>query len=154
MSFDRVVQRLEKSRKYKTNKNRIINAVRSTCPSCGGSSFKLNVSETAEGTLLIHCFGGCTAIDVLAAIGLDFADIHPENFMQSQTSKSFDRIKGWDWWSLSTALDHTKDVLLLRYLELCQYTSGDEFAKKMLLNTCGEVWQLANQVQYGKKAGK
>jgi hypothetical protein len=50
---------------------------RSRCPSCGGRSRKLSITE-GDGRLLVHCFGGCEVADVLLAIGLTLADLFPE----------------------------------------------------------------------------
>ena len=52
------------------------NGHRARCPACGGTSRKLSVSEV-EGTVLVHCFGGCQTVDVLAAVGLGYKDIMP-----------------------------------------------------------------------------
>lgn len=49
---------------------------RARCPACGGSSQKLTVAER-DGRVLLHCFGGCKAIDVLASVGLNWVDIMP-----------------------------------------------------------------------------
>lgn len=49
---------------------------RARCPACGGSSQKLTVTER-DGRVLLHCFGGCKAIDVLVAVGLGWPDIMP-----------------------------------------------------------------------------
>lgn len=49
---------------------------RARCPSCEGRSRKLSIAES-DGRVLIHCFGGCAAADVLAAVGLRWADIMP-----------------------------------------------------------------------------
>ena len=52
------------------------NGWRARCPSCGGRSRKLSIAER-EGRVLVHDFGGCEAADVLAAVGLAWADIMP-----------------------------------------------------------------------------
>lgn len=49
---------------------------RARCPACEGRSRKLSITESG-GRVLIHCFGGCAAADVLAAVGLRWADIMP-----------------------------------------------------------------------------
>jgi len=49
---------------------------RARCPACEGRSRKLSIAESG-GRVLIHCFGGCAAADVLAAVGLRWADIMP-----------------------------------------------------------------------------
>lgn len=49
---------------------------RARCPACGGKSRKVSITESGD-RVLIHAFCGCPAIDVLAAIGLTWADLHP-----------------------------------------------------------------------------
>ena len=49
---------------------------RARCPSCGGKSRKLSITESC-GKILLHCFGCNDAEGVLAAIGLTWADLHP-----------------------------------------------------------------------------
>lgn len=49
---------------------------RARCPACEGRSRKLSIAE-ADGRVLIHCFAGCAAADVLAAVGLGWKDIMP-----------------------------------------------------------------------------
>lgn len=51
---------------------------RAKCPSCGGASRKLSISEADEGRVLLHCFGGCSAADVVQAAGLQLVDLFPE----------------------------------------------------------------------------
>lgn len=52
------------------------NGWRARCPACEGRSRKLAIAES-DGRVLIHCFAGCAAADVLAAVGLRWADIMP-----------------------------------------------------------------------------
>lgn len=52
------------------------NGWRARCPACDGRSRKLSIAQT-EGRVLVHCFGGCEAIDVLQAVGMTWADIMP-----------------------------------------------------------------------------
>lgn len=49
---------------------------RARCPACGGRSRKLSVTEL-DGRVLLYCFGGCRAIEVLEAVGLRWADVMP-----------------------------------------------------------------------------
>ncbi len=48
---------------------------RAQCPSCGGKSKKLAIAEGDDGRLLLTCFAGCPAHDVVAAVGLTVADL-------------------------------------------------------------------------------
>lgn len=52
------------------------NGWRARCPACGGRSRKLSIAESG-GKVLLHCFAGCRTEDVLAAVGLTWADIMP-----------------------------------------------------------------------------
>lgn len=51
---------------------------RAMCPACGGRSRKVSVTEGDDGRVLLHCFAGCAAADVVQALGLTLADLYPE----------------------------------------------------------------------------
>lgn len=49
------------------------------CPAHDSKSRQsLAISETADGRVLIHDFGGCSPAEVLGALGLEFTDLFPE----------------------------------------------------------------------------
>jgi hypothetical protein len=52
------------------------NGWRARCPSCGGSSRKVSIVNSA-GKVLVHCFAGCKAEDVIGAVGLTWAELFP-----------------------------------------------------------------------------
>ncbi|MFC5577524.1 hypothetical protein ACFPOA_05765 [Lysobacter niabensis] len=52
------------------------NGWRARCPVCSGTSRKLSIAES-HGRILVHCFAGCQGDEVLAAVGLRWADLHP-----------------------------------------------------------------------------
>lgn len=47
------------------------------CPAHEDRSPSLSVRETGDGTVLLRCFAGCGAADVVAAVGLEFSDLFP-----------------------------------------------------------------------------
>lgn len=49
------------------------------CPAHGDKDPSLSIRETADGKVLLHCFAGCTATDITAAIGLKLHDLFPGN---------------------------------------------------------------------------
>ena len=49
------------------------------CPAHDDKSPSLSIKETSDGTVLIHCFGGCSVHDVVAAVGLELRDLFPAN---------------------------------------------------------------------------
>ncbi|MGJ0485119.1 MAG: CHC2 zinc finger domain-containing protein [Methylomicrobium sp.] len=57
------------------------------CPSHNDKSPSLTVAER-EGKIIFHCFAGCDPADVLAAVGLAFADLYPERPDYSKGSRS------------------------------------------------------------------
>jgi len=48
------------------------------CPAHQDRSASLAVKELDDGRILLHCFAGCPTADVLAAVGMTFADLMPE----------------------------------------------------------------------------
>lgn len=73
MSVDNLLSRLERVRK--TGRSQWV----ACCPSHESKSKQsLSIAETADGRVLLHDFGGCSAIAVLEAIGMEFSDLFPE----------------------------------------------------------------------------
>ena len=66
-----VLSRLEKVQRIGNDRYKAI------CPAHDDRSPSLAIKDD-EGKLLLHCFGGCETLDVLSAIGLDFANIMPD----------------------------------------------------------------------------
>jgi hypothetical protein len=48
------------------------------CPAHADKSPSLSVTQTHDGMWLIHCFAGCSPLDIIAAIGLRFEDLFPD----------------------------------------------------------------------------
>lgn len=49
------------------------------CPAHDDRSPSLSIKECDDGRLLIHCFAGCPAVDVLEAVGLSLSDLFPDD---------------------------------------------------------------------------
>lgn len=47
------------------------------CPAHNDKSPSLSIRQTGDSRILIHCFAGCSALDVLAAVGLDWDSLFP-----------------------------------------------------------------------------
>ena len=45
------------------------------CPAHDDKSPSLSIRETGDGRVLVHCFAGCTATEVLDAVGLSLSDL-------------------------------------------------------------------------------
>lgn len=48
------------------------------CPAHKDRTASLSIRELDDGRVLVHCFAGCSAHDVLSAAGLDMAALFPE----------------------------------------------------------------------------
>lgn len=58
------------------------------CPAHNDRSPSLAIREISNGTILMKCFAGCSAGDVIANIGLELKDLFPQNDRDNyQTSK-------------------------------------------------------------------
>ncbi len=57
------------------------------CPAHDDKSPSLSLTRGSDGRALIHCYAGCEARDVLAAVGLEFRDLFPDNLSQEQRQK-------------------------------------------------------------------
>ncbi len=52
------------------------------CPSHDDKSPSMRITELNDGRVLIHCFAGCTPLDMMAAIGLNISDLFPDDHSQ------------------------------------------------------------------------
>lgn len=71
MSAENLLARLDRVRK--TSPGEWV----ARCPAHDDRGPSLSIKEAADGRVLIHDFGGCSASDVLAALGLTFSDLFP-----------------------------------------------------------------------------
>lgn len=69
--FDLLLSRLEGVRS--TGKGKCV----ARCPSHGDQHPSLSLKELDDGTVLLHCFAGCDAAEVIGAVGLELSDLFP-----------------------------------------------------------------------------
>lgn len=48
------------------------------CPAHEDRSPSMSVKEGGDGTILVHCFAGCSATDIVMAVGLELHDLFPD----------------------------------------------------------------------------
>lgn len=61
------------------------------CPSHEDRSPSLQISEV-DNRILIHCFAGCGATEVLDSIGLDYSAIYPDDYKPSKKRIQIDPV--------------------------------------------------------------
>jgi len=69
--LDKVLSCLGKVRPTGSNK------WKACCPAHDDKSPSLAITETSDGTVLLKCWTGCTAQDIVSAIGLELRDLFP-----------------------------------------------------------------------------
>lgn len=88
---------------------------RARCPAHNGRNRDvLSIGETNDGTVLVKCFAGCSASDVVAAVGLELTDLFPKvDWQQTGTHHHHHpRRPRVDWPAMVLALE--RDALLVK----------------------------------------
>ncbi len=49
------------------------------CPSHKDKTASLAIKEKSDGTVLLNCFAGCGALEILSALGLDWDSLYPDD---------------------------------------------------------------------------
>ncbi len=70
-AIDRVVERLEGVKAHNGN-------FTARCPAHEDTEPSLSIGEGDDGRVLLKCFAGCTAEDIVAALGLEMSDLFPD----------------------------------------------------------------------------
>ena len=79
---------LNKLEKVKGSKGRWI----ACCPAHVDRSPSLAITETDDGRILLKCFAGCSAQQVVEAVGMDLTDLFPnDNNISSLKEKHFNK---------------------------------------------------------------
>lgn len=69
--IDNVLSRLEKVRQRQAGQ------WSARCPAHADQGPSLSVRETPEGSVLLHCFAGCSVYEITGAMGLDMGSLFP-----------------------------------------------------------------------------
>ena len=72
MSADTILSLLSKVRKMGPDR------WMACCPAHQDKSPSLSIRETSDGRVLLHCWTGCGAAEILEAVGLEFDALFPE----------------------------------------------------------------------------
>jgi len=69
------------------------------CPAHEDKRPSLAITETDDGRILLKCFAGCSAYEVVSAVGMDLTDLFPkdQSFMPSDTNKPVRRPRRLIW---------------------------------------------------------
>ena len=104
---------------------------RSRCPACGGQARKVSIIEADDGRILLHCFGGCAAAELLTSIGLSMSDLfpvrlRPETPEERRSLRRYWRASQWD--AALEILDFEATIVLIAAgrLGVCQRLTAED----------------------------
>lgn len=82
-----LLDRLDNPRKYGQG-------YRAACPAHDGtSSSSLSIREADDGRVLLHCFAGCGALDVVQSLGLELKDLFERPITANMTDEEKRRLR-------------------------------------------------------------
>lgn len=92
------------------------------CPAHDDRNPSLSIAEGDDGRVLVHCFGGCSALDVVQSIGLSLSDLFPERIKSTMTREQRAALRErWRQSNIAAAvnvLDRESMVVLIAAREL------------------------------------
>lgn len=93
------------------------NATRITCAACGTNTYKVAVTEAANGSVLLHAFCGHSPNEVLGAMGLQVADLFQRRDLRTMSQVERHQLRQASMVSrtqaATTVLGHEAHVLLV-----------------------------------------
>lgn len=100
------------------------------CPAHRDKSPSLSIRETDDGKVLVHCFAGCSAAEVIAAVGLEMSDLFPQRPELVHFGKPARR-RPVDGWHVLEVLTHRLNVVRLAVAEVAR---GERLAEPDLVS--------------------
>lgn len=94
---------------------------RSRCPSCGGRSEKVSITEATNGAVLLHAFCGCEPAAVLGACGLTLGNLFParlDDLSPESRRAARQAMRESSWRSALGVAEHEATVVLIASAEL------------------------------------
>ena len=81
MSIERLISKLNNCKKVNPKKNHRESYI-AQCPAHDDNSPSLNIDVAESGNILIKCWSGCGAVDVVKSVGMNISDLFPEKYEQ------------------------------------------------------------------------
>lgn len=91
------------------------------CPAHDDRSPSLSIKEESDGHILLHCFAGCSVVDVVGAVGVDIGDLFPEQVHHKAPVR-----KKFYATDILEAIKFESQIVLLAAFELKQNKPLDE----------------------------
>lgn len=81
------------------------------CPSHDDKHPSLNIKERDDGALLLKCWAGCSAGEIVSAVGLELADLFPKSDNFDQTRAPRREMRPWSALDVLRALTHEVTIV-------------------------------------------
>lgn len=119
-----------------------------------GRGRTLSISESSAGGVLVNCHAGCDLNQILGSLGLERHDLFPRQPAGGAAGEGHVTrgLKGWDWWSLASALDATADALLPQLLRVADAERAGNIAagRRALADAIGMLRGLEQEIRFGR----
>lgn len=81
------------------------------CPSHDDKHPSLNIKERDDGALLLKCWAGCSAAEIVSAVGLELSDLFPKSDNFDQTRAPRREMRPWSALDVLRALTHEVTIV-------------------------------------------
>ena len=109
------------------------------CPAHDDRSPSLSIATGDDGKVLLHCFAGCGAVDVVEAVGLELSSLFPETHDWKGQRRS--RV---DYKALVTLLQHEITVLIIAAQKVRAGETLTDDDQETLERVCKSLERLNN----------
>lgn len=117
---------------------------RASCPSHGGRSASLAITQGDNGTLLVHCFAGCQVHEVLGAVGLHVGNLFVRRDLKSMSPAERKHLRQVallpKWRAAHAVLIHAASVTLAAAIQFAEGTPLDDADLTALRVACMQIF--------------
>jgi hypothetical protein len=107
------------------------------CPAHEDKSPSLSIRVAEDGRLLLICFAGCSAAEIVAAVGLELSDLFPDDPNRDPAFKP--RKPRLDGWTVISLLQHRLSMIYIAADDMIGGKPISEDDLKDLREACAEV---------------
>ncbi len=118
------------------------------CPAHSDRSPSLAVGVSDQHAVLLHCFAGCAAIDVVHAIGLRMADLYPRPLKLASGSPARRKLAlGYEarWYAALRVVLHESTIIQVAASDLVQrsgLTADDRARLNEAVERINQAWEV------------